>query len=977
MPQAIKPWEPSNFPSEIQDELNRRKVNRSFSFVEADKGGWESSGNGDWKKYNGPMSPWVRFCSNGIGKQYQIDSNGNYVLDRYGNRKKLKDSDIKPGFVFFGGKDFYSGYGINNTEKKESIIGYVPDKTSTPHIIENLQTSQYPINVPPPEIEKINVTIQKELYRRATIEWVCFSKAQMEYMTPYFLIPGISCVLEWGWNHYDTTSLIDLSETKKLKKMFNNPYLLYTENILKSKGNYDVIIGIVTHFEWAMEGNKIKCKTEITSKDRIYAGLIVDSNVEEGKTKNDFVIPYNSLSQFIDKEIFNFKNINATDSIEKSMEKVSPIKPFIASPYNSLIEQQKQIDAKSTQPSSFNNFLSAITSSISKILDSVPKTGLNGNGLETLQNQLYPDNKKSLDTYASSSLNFNQFISYVNQSHPNNWTEYVYGVFYGRNLKDPKGLFQEGANKKEDFDYKSHNDKLWINFGLLIEIINFHASSLTHMGQKELFHIDIDDVVIGGHPNLISSNGDVCLIPNAMAPKYFFGPWYALRQDNRVENENDYLSQMQPSTYPSTDGTLKMVDAERDGKLADYRIKVICKPIYNIYRDDIDEIINGIRYNNTNVGDANNFSKSSNKYSFPFINNVNEYPAKFSGYLKNIYVNVTFLQSLINNSDVKTYPQFIKKVLEGISGACGDFWDFSLVGGSGSGYDNDDDNNIKISSMKIVDNKFMASINKGKVFTFDYYDSDSLLLGVNFKPTISNAQAIRSIYSKNNHPDKTISIINGNNELLDYKFEDRLTKDDEEYSPPVYNKDISGFVNTMRELQQVRPIDGSYQITCVSKNLIQSNIPTHSQSGIQTILNSVPKTGLNGNGLETLQNQLYPESIKKVPIKEVPVIRRLVLPSAEILRLLLDDGDEENNPKYTGIMPGIQATFTIQGIGGLRTFMMFLVRNLPEPYSHKNIVFRIVDVVENVENGKWITTITAGIIPLRGFIKKRLGIDPK
>ncbi len=111
--------------------------------------------------------------------------------------------------------------------------------------------------------------------------------------------------------------------------------------------------------------------------------------------------------------------------------------------------------------------------------------------------------------------------------------------------------------------------------------------------------------------------------------------------------------------------------------------------------------------------------------------------------------------------------------------------------------------------------------------------------------------------------------------------------------------------------------------------------------------------------------------------KNGDLIRRLALPkeSVTLLQLLLDDGDEENNPKYTGIMPGIQAQFTIQGIGGLRTFMMFLVRNLPEPYSEKNIIFRIIDVQDSIEAGKWVTVITAGVIPLRPHIKARLGLS--
>ena len=55
--------------------------------------------------------------------------------------------------------------------------------------------------------------------------------------------------------------------------------------------------------------------------------------------------------------------------------------------------------------------------------------------------------------------------------------------------------------------------------------------------------------------------------------------------------------------------------------------------------------------------------------------------------------------------------------------------------------------------------------------------------------------------------------------------------------------------------------------------------------------------------------------------------------------------------------------------------MMFLVRNLPEPYSHNNIVFRINDIKDSVTSSGWTTTISAGIIPLRDYIKERLGID--
>jgi hypothetical protein len=63
---------------------------------------------------------------------------------------------------------------------------------------------------------------------------------------------------------------------------------------------------------------------------------------------------------------------------------------------------------------------------------------------------------------------------------------------------------------------------------------------------------------------------------------------------------------------------------------------------------------------------------------------------------------------------------------------------------------------------------------------------------------------------------------------------------------------------------------------------------------------------------------------------------------------------------------------TLQGIGGLRTFQYFLVRNLPEPYSDRNILFRITDVHQTLEAGNWETTIRAQPLPLKGYIKNRL-----
>lgn len=835
---GIIPWQPCNIPDNLQRELKRRSKNKSFNYVNINQGEW-SSETGDWEKSKGTMVPWVRFCSNGAGA--------------YNSSSMTYD---KPGFILSGGKNFYNTYGFATSENgtpNQSIIGYMPDSNNTPHLIDNnINTSNYPIHVPSPQIESVQVVIQKELVRRATINWTCFSTAQLEYMTAYFLVPGITCTLEWGWNHFNPSSLLDLTDISALKKLNDNPYPLYTNNIYKSNGNYDILFGKITHFDYDIEDGKIKCVTEITSQDRIYAGLVLDSNAVQ-QTSDD---------------------TGNTDTI-------SAIKPI-----DNLIQFSNKI---------LPQFKSIITD------PDITTTSVN-----------------VMDTDLSAKLK--QFIKYVKKNHPNNWQSYVYGIFYGRDLEVSNSL-NNGANKKDDFDYTSKNKDLWINMGLLIEIINFHCSQLKSFKNNEMFRIDIDDCVINGHPNLISTDGTVLLIPNASAPKYFYGQY---GYDSVNTEQSNYKLQMQNSNGNRTNiPVLTLAKAKTPPALADYRLYHTCLQIGgNFYRDNLDEIINTNRYNTKKIANSNSY-----QFAFPFVqsnssilDSDNAYPAYYSGNLKDLYFNISHFQDILNNdSNINSYKNLIEKVLSDISAAAGNFWDLRLVSATGSP-------NIDASeqaTMKIVDYNFSSPANRGTTFSFQYFNPEALLQSMGFKPTISDAVAIRTIFANTNNPNNGISLTNGTNNSFNYQYKDRLKMDDDNNTTSTFQNNVStsNFRDTLQSLQQILPSDGSFQITTQIAN---------------------------GNIL----------------------IRRLVLPSADILRLLLDDGDMDNNPSNMGIVVGIQTTFTIQGIGGLRTFMIFLVENLPKPYDSNNIVFQIINLEESINNGEWTTTITAGIRPIRGQFKK-------
>jgi len=844
----IQFWTPNNFPSQIKSELLRRENNRGFNYIVDTKGTWNDS-TGEWTQYKGPMSPWLRFTSNGNGQE--IDAKGNFLMP----------PQFAPGFILVGGKDFYQTYGFDktSTEKASGVIGYQPDGIMTPHIIENDINDNYPIHVPAPEIEKITVTIQKELYRKAIIDWVCFSKKQLEYMTPYFMVPGISCVLEWGWNHYNPDCLLDVSDEAYLKKLMNNPYPLYTNHILKSNGNYDVMMGIITNFTWSVEGNKFKCQTEILSKDRIYAGLSVDATVEEisissdggdESSKSPPKLPFGNLSEFILKSVNLLKSTTSKSS----------------------------------------NLLTVIS-----LLDTP-------SGVSSANYPQLSDEENKI---------FN-FILYLKRTRKN-WKEYIYGIFHGRDVLDVNINSYQHRNVNDDFDGNGETDNLWLNMGLVIDILNYHTSKLSNKQTGEIFKIDIDDVKITGHANMISSDGSVLLIPNKQAPKYFVG--LGLVNSTGISNVDVDIMEYTPIISSFT----------TNSSPADARLHRIClQPKNSIYRDDLDELINANRKQNNVVGN----------FEFPSVSDKLQ-----SGYLKNLYINTSFLEKIMLDTDVKTYTDVIEKLLSGISAACGNFWDLRLVAGAGN------PDLTSQSCMKIVDFKYISPTSTAP-YTFKYMSNESILTGIDFKPTLSNAQAIRAIYSPTSlNKNSNRKLNNGNSELLDYKFRDRLFLSEiiKESDTSQNQKTSLDILSILKDLQVVKPSKEMFQMTSTTNNY-------------KTLIT----TGrMRGN---------YTTSSGNI------IVRRLVLPNVEILNMLLDDGDYDNNTNYTGIMPGIQASFTLQGIGGLRTFMMFLVDGLPEPYSSTNIVFRITDVTETIEAGKWATQITAGVIPLRNQIKLKLGI---
>ena len=246
--------------------------------------------------YSGPRTAWVRFFSNG--------------------KSKLSAAEGKDGFVLGGTYGFAESYGFN--ENGKITIGV--DAKGNPHQIdrENYISSRvgrtgevtrtdFPYR-PPPSIEDVSCELNgsnssfPNLCRKITIQWKCYSLAQLNYLIPYFLTPRITCLVEWGWNNYDRVALVDLSDTDWINNMFVDPgYTL--EYIRESKGNYDAGLGFIVDFGYKMnEYGGYDCHTTLINANKLIEGEQIATKDVTIKQEGTYV-SVKSFYTFADKDL--------------------------------------------------------------------------------------------------------------------------------------------------------------------------------------------------------------------------------------------------------------------------------------------------------------------------------------------------------------------------------------------------------------------------------------------------------------------------------------------------------------------------------------------------------------------------------------------------------------------------------------------------------------------------------------------------
>jgi len=155
--------------------------------------------------------------------------------------------------------------------------------------------------------------------RGGQINWTCWTWEELERLTPHFLAPRRTVLLEWGWSMKGIESgIYDLYDTDSDGNLVfspdkvNNLSQELPKHILDQKGHYDAMLGLIQNFEWSVnEQGGFDCTTNIIAPG---VTLLQTKGKAEDKYKNFASLPlYTASDEFEDE-----------GALWKETEKIAP-----------------------------------------------------------------------------------------------------------------------------------------------------------------------------------------------------------------------------------------------------------------------------------------------------------------------------------------------------------------------------------------------------------------------------------------------------------------------------------------------------------------------------------------------------------------------------------------------------------------------------------------------------------------------------
>jgi hypothetical protein len=213
------------------------------------------------------LNAWVR-VSSGVGGGLMLLSNPNFALFRAAGEGSIYGDGKSSGTLgtSWGGAAIYA-------ETSDSGFRPKPNITSI-------------------EIDEGAGTLS----RKASFTITCYTKGQLDTLCEYFLEPGYSIFLEWGWNVPE--SLKAYSSTLNSTTVANfQSFKKVNEARANSKGTYDNYLGFITGGGISSNGDTYEISVKCTGFTELPAYFMGADNSEDSENEEKITEPEYSTAQ--------------------------------------------------------------------------------------------------------------------------------------------------------------------------------------------------------------------------------------------------------------------------------------------------------------------------------------------------------------------------------------------------------------------------------------------------------------------------------------------------------------------------------------------------------------------------------------------------------------------------------------------------------------------------------------------------------
>jgi hypothetical protein len=636
--------------------------------------------------YRGPKTAWARFVSNATTQDNKIGL------------------PIHEGFIMHGVESFDDNYGFSKDPSKthKNVLGF--DAQGNPHQVEEADFKHRP----PPGVMNVKVEYSGIATgeRKTTIEFVCWSRSQLDYLQPYFFTVGVTAIVEFGWNHFPREALIDLKNVGRPGKMYTG-----SPDVADGSSNYVLAKGrggSLTESEAKLvnarrknEGRKqnisagADAEGKLISRPTGLVGLFNDGHVCHEKMKSGKG-NYSFAIGMISNYSYSLRQDGGYDcSVElTSMAQVAKMMTNDAT----KAQNKKVQSADSEEPTKLSNFKKFIEEDLDDIVVDLAE-GDSGTGT-------FGGNSRSINDLG---VNSSEFLKKLR----------AYRHVYAPSEADKGNVYHAGDNE----------DKFISLYMLSVIINNFFSRKVKTKG--DLYRLDIANSRCIAHPNIKSTDGNVLLIPNAVAPR---------------RNRSKKFDGSTSTIFYGTMTANALAKNNTFGKTANAQLR-----------------LNEIYASTSKTGIATNMRDNLHSVITVVQKHKNVlYPSQpfpdflpgtkgMSGRLRDLYINTTVIKDAVKNH--KTIITMLDAILKKISTACCDIWDFRVVP-----LDSNTSNETKLTirDMKFYGNKTVETIKRdNKAYIFRAHQKNSIVRGLDLD--IQVPAELKSMVVYDRHDDAQVA----------------------------------------------------------------------------------------------------------------------------------------------------------------------------------------------------------------------------